>query len=238
MPKFVHGLQFTVHRIKKTVNCQRSTVNWELKLPAFSLIELMVVITLFGISASLITAGYLTFEKNQRVKNAALTLKNDTRLAQNKASSGDKGLGSLASETCNTDQKQTLVGWYVILTKNNNFYSIAGSCFISPDTDPRYVEKVFGWKDIPLPSGIYIKDLNYSVPKENIAILFRPISNGSTFYVAPAYQGAPDFFNDSTGVSNALTPGGILTITLGRLDDNNSYLVKVSSTGEVNESKP
>src|SRR3989338_10011742 len=77
----------------------------------FTFIELLVVITIFGLTASLVTASYLTFERNQRLKNAALTLKNELRLIQNRALSGDKAPPS-DPESCYS-KEGILVGWYL-----------------------------------------------------------------------------------------------------------------------------
>src|SRR3990167_7502376 len=72
----------------------------------FTLIELLIVITLFAITSSLITASYITFEKNQRIRNAAQTLKNDLRFTQNKSLAGDKGVSNVSSSDC-TDTSGT-----------------------------------------------------------------------------------------------------------------------------------
>src|SRR3990167_2041470 len=73
------------------------------KSRGFTLIELLVVITLFAITSTLITASYTTFERNQRIRNAAQTLKNDLRLVQNKALAGDKGANSECPQTSTLD---------------------------------------------------------------------------------------------------------------------------------------
>src|SRR3990167_4586294 len=87
----------------------------------------MIVITVFGIAVSVITASFLTFERNQRLKSAASTLKNDIRFVQSKALSGDKGSAAECTAA------STLVGWYVrvfekAVDDDNPDYEISGDC--------------------------------------------------------------------------------------------------------------
>ena len=105
MPIRARSFEFIVRR-KKTTHYPPPTTYYKVK-HGFTLIELLVVITLFGIVSTLITASYTTFERNQRIRNATQTLKNDLRLVQNKALAGDKG----ANSECPV--ASTLVGWYV-----------------------------------------------------------------------------------------------------------------------------
>src|SRR3989339_1835177 len=136
----VHGSRFTVCVNKKTVNyelspirqaqgdpeyIEGSTINWRRRRHGFGLIEFMIVITVFGIAVSAITASYLSFERNQRLKSAAQTLKGDIRLIQNKAVSGDKGT---ESDCLQGSENWPLVGWYINITENSDSYSLAGSC--------------------------------------------------------------------------------------------------------------
>src|SRR3989344_5284442 len=79
-------------------------------IKGFTIIELLIVMSLLGIATTLVSAAYLSFEKRERVKSAALDLKSNLRLAQNKALSGDKGISG-TSEICGTSS--TLVGWFV-----------------------------------------------------------------------------------------------------------------------------
>src|SRR3989344_5335694 len=91
----------------------------------FGLIEFMIVITVFGIATAVITASFLTFERNQRLKSAASMLKNDIRLVQNKALAGDKGLVGDPS-SCTSDK--VLVGWYVQIIPDTDSYRLEGTC--------------------------------------------------------------------------------------------------------------
>lgn len=58
--------------------------------PGLTLIELIVVISIIGLLVGIGVAQYNEFNKNQTLKQAALTLKNNLRAAQNKALSGEK----------------------------------------------------------------------------------------------------------------------------------------------------
>ena len=81
LPELVHGSpfdklrvilskvevsQFTVHRRRKTVNRQLSTVNSRLWRPAFSLIEILVVITIIAILTSVATASFTKAQQKGR----------------------------------------------------------------------------------------------------------------------------------------------------------------------------
>src|SRR4030042_6751224 len=124
MPKLVCSSQLIVHRLINSVNRKLITVNCKSK--GFTLIELLVVITIFGIITSLITASYVTFERGQRLRNAAETLKSDIRLVQNKALSGDKSTVSNCVEDSNT--KTTLIGWYLVVDNEATGYTISSDC--------------------------------------------------------------------------------------------------------------
>src|SRR3990167_10709224 len=116
MPRVLRTVSYkhlTFNKLKEFVKCnllhvtcqceftlRRKLIN--VRLPGFTLIELLIVISIFGLTASLITASYLTFERNQRLKAAAQKIKTDVRFTQNKALTGDKGLGSDPCVTPNT----------------------------------------------------------------------------------------------------------------------------------------
>lgn len=70
LPKLVHSQEFTVHRIKKTVNCQLSILRSK-TYPVncsrgFSLIELLVVIAIIGILTTMVTASFFTAQRKAR----------------------------------------------------------------------------------------------------------------------------------------------------------------------------
>src|SRR3990167_4917878 len=120
----------------------------------FTIIELLIVISLLGIATTLVSAAYLSFEKRERVKSAALDLKSYLRLAQNKALSGDKGIaGSPATEICDTFS--TLVGWFVSINTGSPNYEVVGSCQTTSG------EVGFSTKTYAYPDGVSLTHINY-----------------------------------------------------------------------------
>ena len=212
---------------------EKQVSSFKFKL-GFSLIEFLIVITIFGITASLITASYLNFERNQRLKNAALQLKNDLRLIQNNALSGNKGV---KGGTCNPDITNlsiVLVGWYLTLnsTSDLNEYTIARDC------DASGTETPFDVKTVVLPKGINIDsfyfDNDCSDPASNLPvdILFEPLKNGVTFHNSTFTT--PPFY-ESGSYKYQLNPGSGLCIKLTL--DSSIYKVIIQPSGEVSESK-
>lgn len=207
----------------------------------FSLIELMVVVSLFGIAASLITASYLTFERNQRVKGAAEQIKSDLRLVENKATSGDKGplSGNPIDTVC--PKASILGGWYLYLNNSsglNTSYKFGGNCVTGSS------EVVFLEKTINLPSDTKINRIFYNAGNLNqpTAFFFRPLNSGVTYHngvFAP-----PDFFEaDGITLKNEFPPTDLptdswVTIEVSNSAANKFYWVRIETTGEINEIKP
>lgn len=196
-------------------------------LVGFTLIELLIVITLFGLSTSMITASYLTFEKNQRVKTAALNLKNDLRLAQNYALSGYKGVGSdLCSDT------QQLIGWYIKLTNDASAYHIAGACI------PGSGQIIIQDKIVTLPKGVTIASYQVgsggiiNTPNADFFVLFQPLRN------APSFHNSPIFTDVNFVLTNLIgsQPQHQMVITLS--GNGGQYQVNVNGdSGEIGASK-
>lgn len=232
----VHGSWFMVHRLKTTVNCCRR---------GFSLIELMVVITLFTITTIAVTTSYISFQGREILKNAALQLKSDLRQAQNSAQTGDKvsdvsgGGGCLSTGT--TPGK--LVGWYVVLGQNTSSYTIAGDCLTTAETR-------FASKTVNLPSDVTISNITYGTgagsSKTNVVVLFKPLDYSVTYYddqgaipTPPVWPGnLPHFLDDTsglllTGLSGA-TPDE-LVVRVHSTDGD--YDIKITGSGEINETK-
>jgi len=94
-----------------------------MKLPSsvsgFTLVELLVVASLMAVFFSIGVARYNDFNRRQVIEQAGLELKNNLRLAQNKASIGEKD-----STVC-TDA-MLLYGWYVSFDSGS--YRIYGNC--------------------------------------------------------------------------------------------------------------
>lgn len=189
----------------------------------FSLIELLVVITLFALTSSLITAAYVSFERGQRVKNTAQALKSDIRFAQNKALAGEKGAAGACSST------STLGGWYVELTNNSKSYRLAGDCL-----GLGFGESDFNSKTVNLPTGVTITRVNYVTDQSEVNILFRPLSyNVSVFGI----MFLSDFYNNSGNLRTPLGSDNDLIIELSITGSSQKYQVVVKPSGEVNEVK-
>ena len=225
--------QETRNRKQETGNLKAKSFKFQvssfkLKL-GFGLIEFLIVVTVFGIAVSVITASFLTFERNQRLKSAASTLKNDIRLAQNKALAGDKG----SAAECAVASR--LVGWYLKIetTIDPKSYTIAGDCLTGSN------EAKFDEKTVYLPKGIKINSLSYSVsnPSE-VNILFRPLAHDVTVHSSMAI-GFPDFLDPNGNLWNQVSgsPSELRIVLSLENDPTKTYNVIVSSSGEVNEQK-
>lgn len=224
------------------LDAERLTLNAK---RGFSLIELMVVVSLFGIAASLITASYLTFERNQRVRSAAEQLKSDLRLVQNKATSGDKGpqAGNPSDTVCPKDS--ILGGWYLYANADINIgsitsYKFGGVCVTALS------EVVFLEKTINLPADTKINRIFYNAGDLNqpTTFFFRPLNSGVTYHngvFAP-----PDFFEaDGITLRNEFPPIDLpsdswVAIEVSNMSTppNRFYWVRIETTGEINEVKP
>ena len=222
MPTLAYSLQLTAYRIRKAICCLLISCNKS----GFTLIELLIVISLMGLAGSLVTTYYLTFERGQRLKNAALTLKSDIRYVQNKALSGDKGVpgaGGCVSPSI-------LGGWYLeFSTGSNTSYRYAGDCLSGA------AEADFNSKPVNLPDGIRITRLNYGSDRSEVNILFRPLAQGVEFF---GIMGSVDFIDNTNPeiLNSPITSSNDLIIELTS-SGMARYQVIVKPSGEVNEKK-
>lgn len=215
-----NGILKLMSSLSRTVNCKVKQ--------GFTLIELLVVITLFGITSSLITASYITFERNQRIRNAAQTLKNDLRFAQNKALAGDKGANSECPLT------STLVGWYAtFITTQTSSYTYAGTC---KDTQTG-VETPFSSKIVNFPSGVTLHSIEIGgslLSGTVVKVLFKPLATGVSLH----NTSAPPFLDALGNLTNFASQTGNLVI---KLKDQQSasakYQITVRTSGEVSDVK-
>ena len=204
--------------------------NWKFRR-GFTLIELLVVITIFVLTSSLVMAGYLTFERNQRLKNAAAALKSNIRLTQNKALTGDKAGVSCAFVP------NTLVGWYIRFQPASlSSYSIGGDYVCGTPGTPEYN---FGTKAITFPKGVTFSKITYGTTVltfpggSEVNILFRPLSEVVSFHSA---MSSPNFLDDSGALRALLSGGGAeLRVELSLANASGKYEVRVRPTGEVYE---
>lgn len=169
-------------------------------LRGFSLIELMVVISLFGLASSLITASYINFERNQRIKNTASRIKNDIRFVQNKATTGDKGPGGVDCNASSTD----LGGWYFEVEKGQTSYSFGGDCVTGT------TESAFGTQTVDLPADTVISNVYYGAVSSvtyPVVLFFRPLTQGLTFHDGrTALAGTPDFLQQEARKHQQMHP--------------------------------
>lgn len=213
--KSIYYSQFTIHRF------------------GYSLIELLIVIAIFGITISLVTASYLTFERNQRFKNAALQLKSDIRYAQNLAVTGEKGADS--EPICPKDTAHALGGWYLRLTQPNaTSYELSGMCLTKDASGNITGQSIFGTKTLILPRGVRVSGIS-SGP--STSIFFQPLGQDAIFTTTTPSSVSPSTFFNADGTWRASTSSAPLTITLNSTSASGTYNVIVQSTGEVNETK-
>ena len=121
----------------------------------FTLIEILVVISITGFLVVMGIASYNEFNRRQILDQAAKNVLNDLRFAQSKASMGNKGKED-ASECVSSD---TLVGWKFEILSDTQ-YRIYGVCGSKP---------IFGTKTVNLPSSLIIS---------GSTILFKPLNLG------------------------------------------------------------
>lgn len=189
--------------------------NWKFQR-AYTLIELMIVVTLIGLAVGLITTSYLGFERRQRVKNTALEIKNNIRLAQNSAHSGDKGFGPTK---CDTEKREILVGWYVRLDKDLQTYSVSGYC-----KDESGVERKFGEQTFRLPQDVSISEIDAG---NQVNVLYRPLSENATFH------SSSDFLDNNGKLQNLISAGQVTIDLAGPTPY--KYQLIILPTGEINE---
>ncbi|MBI2327021.1 prepilin-type N-terminal cleavage/methylation domain-containing protein [Candidatus Curtissbacteria bacterium] len=214
-------MSMSVHGKFETVNSELLTVNWRRSRLGFSLIELLIVVIILTIAASITTASYVIFERTARLKNGALQLKSDIRLVQNNALSGNKGPAGLCPAT------SVLIGWYLAVSLGGSSYTISGDCKTGVS------ETAFLTRTVNLPRGVTITNLTYGGTPTTVKILFRPLSYNVSFHDGLA----PPFVDSLGDLTNTLAGSGPLKIELSEVQVSDKYQVVVQSSGEVNEIK-
>lgn len=154
--------------------------------PGFTLLELMIAVTL---SVAMIGIGgvkYLDFNKIQSIKGAGQTFKNNLRAIQGKA------LASVKPAGC--PDTSTLTG-YLLTGINPTKYSSQATCTPSPGT----VDLV----TYTLPTGIYFR----AVPDN---FTFRLLGQGTSLVSGQVMtlQNAPLNINSTKFYSVCVSPGG------------------------------
>ena len=233
MDALVNSSLLIVHRLKKSIDCQLSVVSCCQRRRGFTIIELLVVISLLGITTTLVSAAYLSFERRERVKTAALDLKSNLRFAQNKALTGDKGIPGSGEECA---YGNTLVGWFVRLDTTGSSYEIVGTCQSSPGAETEFFRNT-----VRLPKGVSLTQISYAGASQpnlslsGVNILFRPIDRGVySFYPSPT----PPFINADGNLNGLIEPVSSqesVRLTLNGFDT--TYEVNIFTSGEINEKK-
>lgn len=129
----------------------------------FTLIELLVVIGIIAVLAAIALPSLRGYARRQTVKNAAVELKSNLRLAQNRSLTGEK--------TCETNAY--LTGWIVSIPENaGSSYTIYGRC--SSGTTQNFSSRTFNF-----PSDVTATISTSSTPTY---ILFQSNAGGAKFY--------------------------------------------------------
>jgi len=126
----------------------------------FTLIEILVVISIIGLLVTLGISAYSEFNRRQTLDQAAKNIVNELRYIQSKASSGDKG-PVVSPPTCT----ESLTGWYfqIINVSPANQYRTYGKCGVT-----EFSEK---FTDLPA-------NLKFVAPAAGTKILFKPLNLG------------------------------------------------------------
>lgn len=199
----------------------------------YSIIELLIVMSLLGITTTLVSAAYLSFEKRERVKKAALDIKTDLRLAQSKALSGDKGITG-TPQTC--EASYTLVGWFLRFNPPpSSSYDIVGACQVSPGA-----ETEFSVKNVKFPEGVTLTQIWYDgLADSSLAganILFRTLERE---IYAFKLASTPPFLDASGNLRELIVGAGDQESVKLSLSDNNgtTWEITIFTNGEINEKK-
>ncbi len=188
----------------------------------FTFIELLVVISLMAIVAASVSAAYLNFEKNQRVKEAALMVKNEIRAFQNNASSG-KNIDCFATDK--------LAGW--LLGANVGLNSLIYGVDCEPFNGTAFSSSQ---KTLKLPQGVILADIKYGPVGAGtsitpVYIFYRTLNIGFSFH-----ESVPPLDADTGDLVNLI--GGALPqdpVTIILTGSGVTYGVVVMPSGEVYE---
>lgn len=140
---------------------------------AFTLIEILVVVSVMAILSSVGFASYINFNRSQIVNQAAQKIIEDLRLAQSLAANNQK-----PEEEC-----ETLNGYSFIINKNNKSYRIVANC------SPKYEGEAV--KTGLIPSNLIISYAGYSGEENTISfrVLDRAVSANSLEITVSGFNG-------------------------------------------------
>ena len=198
------------------------------KNQGYTLIELIIVITIIGILVGFAVPAYTQFNASQLLKRAATEMKDDLRLMQNRASTGEKNCPFYDTGGDGIDDNR-LIGWYISVDQaagSNSSYSMYGRC--------RY--DASGALGFNFTSGASLRKLPPQVIVESIAITGDSLS-GSVLSIAflSANQGVHFYSGDMSGTQMALATQVTITLRSQQLGD--GYTVTVTSAGNMYETR-
>ncbi len=183
----------------------------------FTFIELLVVISLMAIVGASVSAAYLKFEGNQRVKGAALMVKNEIRASQNNASSG-KDINCTSGK---------LAGWFFVADVSPN--ALVYGVYCDPFWIPSYNASR---KILKLPQGVTVTGVKYGgTPNAPVFIFYRTLNIGFSFH------SSTPFFDPVTGDLQNFLGSGLPQdpVTIILTGSGVTYEVVVMPSGEVYE---
>jgi type IV pilus assembly protein PilA len=183
----------------------------------FTLVELLVVLAVIGVLATILLANYNNFGARQEVRNAAAELKTNLRKYQTFAISGQKNPTNLtAGLGCNSHDRQ--LDHYEIVVSSPSTYNVNIVCHeVNPPhavtTEPVTANVPWG-PNVPIAAvGAAGADC---APGGTVTIRFLPINEGVEFL---SCFGAVD--NVSITVGQAGGDTSVVTVTnTGQIDDN------------------
>ncbi len=168
------------------------------KNSGFTLIEILVAITVILLLISFGFAGYASFNQRQTLISSGQTLKNFIRDAQSRAYNNEIDCTPGICD-CTTDSDKNLTGWYVDITNK----SIYGKC----GNNPNFFEKPFN-----LSNNITIEAYLTPVPTQPVRILYKnsPPSVSQSAVICLSESNLPNSYY-SISINNA----GVVTDSEG-----------------------
>lgn len=162
----------------------------------FTLIELTVSILIVFILTSIGIASYNNFSRDQTIKQTAADLKNNLRMAQNKALNGEKicspDVCGGSNNICDgEDDEKTLIGWEVSIGTNN--YSIYGICG----------DKIFGKETFNLAKDVSTKNAP-------LTVRFKSLIGGVESPINICLSGFNRFYKISVTLSGEIIDYGLV----------------------------
>ncbi len=181
----------------------------------FTLVELIVVLAVIGILATIMLANYNDFGARQEVRNAAEELKSNLRKYQTFAISGQKNPTNLPDGSGCNDDTRTLDNYSVVVddTVTPIRYRAVLNCVDNNTTPPTPLPAVeLPWVDLPEDFAVSTSCAVVS----DLTIIFNPINEGVELRCVATSQ---------TNAHISIVGDAI-------------YQVNINDTGEINVESP